>query len=133
MKAVYFIELTDGTRFYKCDTFWSKSPQIKHSKIHDDSEYDQKRFFESLVSGFKPWQTEELNDEDYQKNKRYEGAKYGYQKVLDGVTGFTLPEDVKLSEPVYLTQIETINKKGEVSAPTIESYKRDTKINQILN
>lgn len=131
MNAVYFIELKDGRRLYKADSFWSKTEDIKKAKIHDDSEYDKQRFFESLVSSFKPWIENELTDERWEAYKKCEGGKYGYQTFnLDTSLNLDLST---LSEPYYLTQIESISKSGDVVAPTIESYKRDIKLNQILN
>jgi hypothetical protein len=129
MNAVYFIELKDGRRLYKADSFWSKTEDIKKAKIHNDSENDKQRFFESLVSSFKPWSENELTDESWEIYKKYEGGKYGYQTFTDD---YALDLST-LSEPYYLTQIESILKSGDVVAPTIEAYKRDIKLNQILN
>lgn len=125
MNAVYFIELKDGRRLYKADSFWSKTEDIKKAKIHDDSENDKQRFFKSLVSSFKPWRSE-LTDERWEAYKKCEGGKYGYQTFADDALS-------TLSEPYYLTQIESISKSGDVIAPTLEAYKRDIKLNQILN
>jgi len=139
MRAIYFIEKKDGIKLYKCDTFWSQSEKITDAKIHDDSKYDQKRFFDSLTLGFvkSKWHKEpEWSDEDYNIIKGYERELYGYQTVLDSTTpetAWTLKEDTKLSEPIYLTQIISISRSGEVDSPTFESYSRDNKINQIIN
>lgn len=46
MRAVYFIE-KDGVKYYKCDTFWSKSTDITNAKIHDDSRVED--FLKSLI------------------------------------------------------------------------------------
>ena len=135
MRAIYFIESNTGEKHYKTDTFWSKSNKHIHAKIHDDSQYDQKRFFESLIYGFKPYKDVEWSDSDYHYFKKYEGGKYGFQRVLDPPvkeTTWTLLEDTKLSEPIYLTQIISISKSGEVESPTFEAYSRDFKINQII-
>lgn len=133
MKAIYFIETNTGEKFYKCDTFWSRSSKITNAKIHDDSEYDQKRFFDSLIYGFKPYDKEELDDKTFELFKKYEGGLYGYQLILTkNVDPYRLPDDVELSEPIYLTKITSISKSGEVDSPTFEAYKRDIKINEIL-
>jgi len=133
MKAIYFIETNTGEKLYKCDTFWSRSSKITNAKIHDDSEYDQKRFFDSLIYGFKPYDKEELDDKTFELFKKYEGGLYGYQLILTkNVDPYRLPDDVKLSEPIYLTKITSISKSGEVDSPTFEAYKRDIKINEIL-
>ena len=81
MTAIYFIELKDGKKLYKTDTFWSKTENLYHAKLHDDSEHDQKRFFESLTSGFKPWKTDELNDEEYNAAVALENANYKADKA----------------------------------------------------
>jgi hypothetical protein len=133
MKAIYFIETNTGEKLYKCDTFWSKSYNHTNAKIHDDSEYDQKRFFDSLIYGFKPYDKEELDDEIFEAFKKYEGGLYGYQLVLTkNVDLYRLPDDVELSDPIYLTKIISISKSGKVENPTFEAYKRDLKINEIL-
>lgn len=103
MRAIYFVEI-DGEKYYKCDTFWSKSKDKKHAKIHNDDQYDQERFFTSLISGFKPYNTKELSDDEFEKMKRYEGSLYGYQKILDEYTPethYTLLEESNLSDPDY--------------------------------
>ena len=136
MRAIYFIETKEGEKLYKCDTFWSKSPKHVNAKIHDNSEHDQKRFFLSLISGFKPYKESEWSDKDFEYFKKFEGSLYGFQTVLDPVTKettWTLLEDTKLSEPIYLTQIISISKSGEVQSPTFEAYKRNNKIEQIIN
>ncbi len=133
-RAIYFIE-RDGIKYYKCDTFWSKSDKTTNAKIHDDSDHDKNRFFTSLCSGFKPWNTEELNDKDYNIIKNYEGGFYGYQTILDDITKettFTLSESSNLSDPIYLRQIISISKNGTVDSIDYKVIDRDNKINSII-
>lgn len=132
MRAVYFVEI-DGERYYKCDTFWSKSKDKKHAKIHNDEQYDQERFFSSLIGGFKPYNTKELSDDDFEKMKRYEGGLYGYQTISDDEVYFTLLDSSILSDPIYLRQIVSISKKGETDSIDYKVINRDLKINEIIN
>lgn len=130
--AIYFIE-SKGVKLYKCDTFWSKSTKVTNAKIHDNSEYDQKRFFDSLTYGFKPWKEDVWDDKAYKDLKdRYDGSVYGYQIIESSVNGFTLPEDCKLSEPIYLRKITSFNEKGEFDSIDYKVIIRDDKINQII-
>ena len=48
MKAIFFVEI-EGIRFYKTDTFWSKSKDFTNAKVHTDSEDDKRRFFAPLI------------------------------------------------------------------------------------
>ena len=135
MRAIYFIEI-DGEKYYKCDTFWSKSRDKKHAKIHNDEQYDQDRFFTSLIGGFKPYNTSELSDDEFQKMKRYEGGLYGYQTILDEPTketAWSLLEESKLSDPIYLRQITSISKEGKTDSIDYKVVNRDIKIDNIIN
>lgn len=136
MRAIYFIEVK-GVKYYKCDTFWSKSDKYTHAKIHNDTKHDQDRFFESLIYGFKPYNTDELNDEEYERIKNYEGSLYGYQTILDPETPetrFSLKEGANLSEPIYLRKIDSISKKGEAESHDYKTViERENKINQIID
>lgn len=135
MRAVYFVEI-DGEKHYKCDTFWSKSKNKKHAKIHNDEQYDQERFFTSLIGGFKPYNTKELSDDEFEKMKRYEGSLYGYQTILDEYTPethYTLLEESNLSDPIYLRQIISISRDGITDSIDYKVINRDLKINKIIN
>lgn len=135
MRAVYFVEI-DGEKHYKCDTFWSKSKNKKHAKIHNDEQYDQERFFTSLIGGFKPYSTKELSDDEFEKMKRYEGSLYGYQTILDEYTPethYTLLEESNLSDPIYLRQIISISRDGITDSIDYKVINRDLKINKIIN
>lgn len=134
-RAIYFVELKDGTKLYKCDSFWSTSENYKNAKLHDNSEYDQERFLDSLKSLFRYSVSvtnsikESINiDSNTLKNiiEKYQNSKYGYQiqEVIN--------DDIKLSEPIYLTEIEYISIDGDVEAPSIKSYNRNININKIL-
>ena len=140
MRAVYFVEI-EGIKYYKIDSFWSKSKDFTHAKIHDDSKNDKDRFFTSLISGLKPYKVEEHDDEDWVKIQRWNGSLYGYQTVLsegksDRWTAqmhFRLSEDTTLSNPFYLRRIDSVSRKGEVEWSDAIVVMRDKLINDILN
>lgn len=133
-RAIYFIELKDGTKLYKCDSFWSTSENYKNAKLHDNSEYDQDRFLESLKSLFRysVSVTNSIKENNIDSNtlkntiEKYQNSKYGYQikEMID--------DNIKLSEPIYLTEIYSISIDGDVEAPSIKSYNRNNNINKIL-
>jgi hypothetical protein len=87
MTAIYFIE-SKGVKYYKTDTFWSKSTDFKHAKDHDDSQHDQDRFLESLL--YRPNKFNlEINSTSIQIDKDadlvdfYNESIYGYQTLND--------------------------------------------------
>lgn len=133
MKAIYFVELENGEKRYKTDSFWSKSKDFTHAKVHDDSNYDKERFFISLCGGFRPWNTDELNEQDYESIQKYQNSLYGYQTILSDFSEYLLPSDALLSEPHYLKRIDTISKKGEVEFTDTKVIFRDKKIDDIIN
>lgn len=139
-QAVYFIEV-DGEKHYKCDTFWSKSTNLKNAKIHNDSDYDKNRFFESLCYSIKPNSDNEkyfdLTDERYNHVKKFEGGIYGYQVVgkeidQDYYYGRSSSE-IKASEPVYLKIIEKIPQVGRLEVIDYKVIDRERKIKEITN
>lgn len=131
-QAIYFVE-SKGVKLYKCDSFWTKSTRVDDAKIHDDSEYDKKRFFDSLTSDVKPWKSDTLSDEEFKRLKdRYNESLYGYQTIEGPTNGITIAEDCKLSDPVYLRQIISIDQKGEFDSIDYKVKMRDDKINQII-
>lgn len=119
-KAIYFLE-TKGIKYYKCDTFWSQSKDYKDAKIHDNSEHDQQRFFTSLCSGLK------LTD----GNKSVNESIYGFQTIEQDFTGYRVPDDVKLSDPIYLKVISSVDKSG-VNSYDYKVVIRNEKINTII-
>jgi predicted class III extradiol MEMO1 family dioxygenase len=78
MRAIYFVE-SKGVKYYKTDTFWSKSTDFRHAKDHDDSQHDQDRFLDSLL--YRP------NRPDFEKDDKYinfwDNTIYGYQTLND--------------------------------------------------
>jgi len=131
-QAVYFVETKEGERLYKLDTFWSKG-DINHGvKVHNDSEYDQERFFGSLCSGFKPWDRKEDVEKIKKVRERYTNSKYGYQIVMSDEK-INYIDKQELSSPVYLRLIQEINDDFTVKSVEFTPYDRDTKIDQILN
>ena len=124
MTSVYFIE-KQGIKYYKTDSFWSKSKEIKNAKRHGDSEYDQDRFFEALCYNLKPYKSEEWDDENYLKILEYKDSIYGYQTIID-------PE-CSIVDTVYLKVIEDTSKTGEVSSTSYKIKNREDKINKLIN
>ena len=131
-QAVYFVETKEGERLYKLDTFWSKGDITDGVKVHNDSEYDQERFFGSLCSGFKPWDRKEDVEKLEKVRERYTNSKYGYQIVMSDEK-INYIDKQELSSPVYLRLIQEINDDFTVKSVEFTPYDRDTKIDQILN
>jgi hypothetical protein len=135
MKAIYFIETKEGRRLYKTDTFWSKSDKIEHAKIHNDSLEDQKRFLVALDS--LRYNKDITNDDFKFFEDRYVGGKYGYQVLLETENNSEImwnpKPDTKLSDPIYLTEILSLDRDGKMNYIEIEAYKRDKQIEKILN
>jgi len=129
MNAVYFIE-KNGVKYYKCDTFWSKSDKIENAKIHNDSENDQERFLKSLLYSLDRGDVRGDVSEDI--INFFQDTKYGYRKFKESeVDGFSLKKDAQISEPIYLKYITNVSKDGY----DIIDYKqilRDEKINKIM-
>jgi len=123
----------EGTKLYKTDSFWSKSDNIEHAKIHNDSLEDQKRFLVALDS----LRHMDFSDKDFEYfQNRYVGGRYGYQTILEKETEETrwsLKSDTKLSAPIYLTEIYSLDRNGKMNYLEIEAYKRDKQIGKILN
>jgi hypothetical protein len=134
MRAVYFVEI-EGVRYYKTDSFWSKSKKFTDAKIHDDGKSDKERFFVSLCSGFKPFKKDEHPEDEYNDwILKYSGSLYGYQTVKsDGNSDrFSLSEDAQLSDPIYLRRIDSISRSGIVESSDAIQILRDEKIDQII-
>ena len=133
MKAIYFIEI-EGVKYYKTDTFWSKSKDFKHAKIHSDSNNDQERFFDPLIYQLKPRQKPEHDEDEWNKLQKWIGSLYGFQRVIkdDESNGWTLSEHALLSEPVYLRIIDTISKSGIVESIDAKVVMRDKLIDDII-
>lgn len=131
-QVVYFVETKEGERLYKLDTFWSKGDINDGVKVHNDSDYDQERFFGSLCSGFKPWDRKEDLEKLEKMRERYTNSKYGYQIVMSEQK-INYIENQELSNPVYLRLIQEINDDFTVQSVEFTPYDRDTKIDQILN
>jgi len=132
--AIYFVEFSDGKRYYKTDTFWSKHSDPKNAKIHDNSSDDQERFFTSLCGGFKPFGTKEHTDEDLNGwVRKYEGSVYGYQTVGGQIVGWEISDENRLDPPTYLKIIDSIDRTGKVEWSDVKVMLRNKKINQIFD
>lgn len=132
MKAIYFLE-KDNVRYYKCDTFWSKSQDRQNAKIHSDSEYDQDRFFDSALYSLN--RIGNYNEEEKDSIKDFfEGCIYGYQTFKDDQlqNQFSLKEDSEISEPFYLKMIQNVKDDGTFEVIDYKQILRDEKINKII-
>jgi len=118
MIAIYFIE-SNRIKYYKTDTFWSKSKYALHAKEHDDSKYDQERFLESLL--YFPNKDDKSKDELLKVIDFYDNSIYGYQ---------TLDDNKNILNTYHLNLIQFDGEKFITS-----DYKqnlRQEKINKIL-
>jgi hypothetical protein len=108
MIAIYFIE-SKGIKYYKADTFWSKTKDYTNAKEHDDTKIDQDRFLESLLNS--------LSDSaDF-----YNNSIYGYQ---------TLDKNKMILDTYYLKLIKL--DVDEYKAIDYIQIIRDEKIKSIL-
>jgi hypothetical protein len=83
MVAIYFIE-SNGVKYYKADTFWSKSKDQLHAKEHNDSQHDQERFLESLLYFHNI--ADKSKDDLVKIIEFYDNSIYGYQTLDDNKT-----------------------------------------------
>lgn len=118
MKSIYFIE-SNQIKYYKTDTFWSKSIDYRNAKEHDDSKDNQERFLESLL--FLPNNSEKTEDLLNKTIKFYNNSIYGYQ---------TLDNDNNILDTFYLKLIEFNG--SEFISIDYKQILRDNKINKIL-
>ena len=118
MDAIYFIE-TNGIKYYKTDTFWSKSKEYKYAKMHNDSEDDQERFLDSLLFG-----TTRFNKDEMEKYKDfYDKSIYGYQTIING----------EIIETFNLNYIEYNKDENMFIRHNKKVIDRDEKIKSILD
>jgi hypothetical protein len=121
MRAIYFIE-SKGTKYYKTDTFWSKSIEHKYAKVHDDSQYDIERFFTSLLGYWNRNKEKLTSDELSGIVDFYDNSIYGYQLINDS------------REPIETHSIKLIRyHEGDLISDDYKSINRDNKIDDILN
>jgi hypothetical protein len=119
MIAIYFIE-SKGIKYYKTDTFWSKSKDQLHAKEHDDSKDDQERFLESLL--YFPNKGDKSKDDLVKTIEFYDNSIYGYQ---------TLDDNKTILNTYHINLIQFDGEKFITS-----DYKqtlREEKINKIIN
>ena len=117
-KAIYFVE-SKGVKYYKTDTFWSKSKDYTHAKSHDDSEYDITRFFESLLHypNNTNRETKQFDFVDF-----YDNSIYGYQTIDDS-------NNVMDTHYVKIIKYED----DKFIGIDYKQVNRDSKINDVLN
>jgi len=119
MIAIYFIE-SKGVKYYKTDTFWSKSKDQLHAKEHDDSQNDQERFLSSLL--YFPNKYDKSKDDLVKTIEFYDNSIYGYQ---------TLDDNKTILNTYHLKLIQFDGEKFITS-----DYKqtlREEKINKVIN
>src|ERR1035437_9883959 len=130
--AVYFIELNNGIKYYKTDSFWSKNPEAKYAKLHTDE--DSKKFLESYLYTLQWILENEKKDGGFEEYRiKNINSLYGYQifdpDQIDSKNNFILKENPVLSQPFYISIISDIKEDGTV---IIEDYKkiiREEKLN----
>ena len=134
MKAIYFLQDTEGVKYYKMDTFWSKSRDFTHAKVHSDSEEDKIRFFNSLLSTFIKWNNLPYTDEEFDRLQKWNGSIYGFQRVLvEKSDGYSLLEDTVLSEPIYLKVIDRFVKDGFLEISDARIFMREKLLSNLLD
>lgn len=116
------------------DTFWSKSKVFTNAKVHSDSEEDKTRFFDSLLSSFRPMNGLPYTDEQFDKIQKWNGAIYGFQRVLvEKSDRFSLLEDTVLSEPIYIKVIDRFVKDGFPETSDARILLREKLLNNLLD
>jgi hypothetical protein len=119
MVAIYFIE-SKGIKYYKADTFWSKTKDYTYAKEHDDTKIDQDRFLESLL-----YSQNSLSDGIVAQTLSvdfYNNSIYGYQ---------TLDKNKMILDTHYLKLIKLDGDKYK--ANDYRQIIRDEKIKNILS
>jgi hypothetical protein len=108
MKAVIFIETNDGLVYYKCDTFWSKSLNIKNAKVYYDDQNEIDKWINSYKYNIE--QAAKNNMEDYVQNiyPNFNECKCGYitidsKFIING--GYSISDDVELGQKLYTHQL----------------------------
>ena len=119
MRAVYFIE-KDGVKYYKCDTFWSKSTDITNAKIHDDSRVED--FLKSLIYGLKIDVDNVIN-----------GSIYGYQTFDESQldSPYSLKKDPEILHTYYIKKL-FLNSNGVWEFMDYKEILRNDKIDKIF-
>lgn len=113
MKALIFVEI-NGEKFFKCDTFWSKSSKPYDAKVYHDNDPKQlKDWLQSVIHGMifpgkgSPEKGLEIYEEEMRK---YDGSKLGYFIPPDDIfkNDFCVLDKIKvedLENPIYLWSI----------------------------
>ena len=140
MNAIYFIEI-EGIKYYKCDTFWSKSANFCNAKLHDDTRVED--FIRSYNYNFEHTGKKlhdlpnSRNSEDYENFRnqciKNIGALFGYQTFDDSEkeNDYVLKKDAILNEPKYFYRISDIDDMGNVTIEDYRKIERDKKIDKI--
>lgn len=128
MKAIIFVEI-DGVKYFKCDTFWSMSPEPHHAKIYSDDNRDQLFKWLSPCVQTHVW-TSRKNEEDIKKLvtewkstlKKYNNANLGYFIPKDDLykNQYCLKDETKLDTLGECRYLWTIKIKDENEFKEIE-------------
>lgn len=137
MRALIFIQTNDGVVHYKCDTFWSTSPKVKHAKVYSS---DNQKNVDDWITPFdynikltlekKPELLQEILD-------KYDGCKMGYRNVDDSIltnNGSCVKEDTTDEQLRVLnfTHEMTFDKNIPIISDIRKRYIREEKLNEIL-
>lgn len=136
MRCLIFIETNDGKIYYKCDSFWSKSENMKYAKVYREADQTQ---MDNWITTYDYNIHEELKrtpsrlDDIY---KRYHQCKMGYRTVEDRFLNdghFSVKEDTKgedLDSLIYTHQVHI----NGLEKPKIFDIRkaREEKLNEIL-
>lgn|SRR5574343_180485 len=118
MKGILFTEI-DGIKWFKCDTFWSKSEKLRNAKIYSSLSHDNIQEFERLLKPVIPsyyLKNDLESPEDSINNYRdriieLNGSILGYYPLDDNVLEDTyrIKEGINiddLGKPNYLWIVE---------------------------
>ncbi len=121
MKYLYFVEI-DGVKYYKGDTFWSKTSDITQAKCYNEHRV---RLLVSYGQGFGYWK--ETEPDDYKSNySKHDGALLGYSEYEDSID-----DDSVAIKTAYLF-IFNLNFEAECSYTDYKKVNRSSKIDKIL-
>lgn len=135
MRGILFAEI-DGIKFFKCDTFWSKSEKIRNAKIYSSLNHDNIQEFERLLKPVIP--SYHLKEDDLEliedSIKKYKdriiklnGSILGYYLLDDNMleNAYRIKEGISiddLGKPNYLWVVK-INESNIEKSKKVESNK----------
>lgn len=132
MKALIFIQDNNGKIYYKTDSFWNISSNIRYSKIYSN---DRKEDIDSWIVPFeynlyKALERDNSKLENYMA--LYHGCKMGYRTVDEKfISGYILLENTTNDDLGLLVYTHKISFNG-FNRPIIFDVRRDEKIKKII-